>query len=139
MQLIIPTITLLSLADGSTGKDAPKMLTQCFNALVHTLIDNSVRNIVALELNSNALLSNEAKEEATRVAGDPLQKTLVITDNLYVQCCASQIKLLYIARVLSQIGPVNNIGFGMETVFWRYVLCGPSGNNFVMKFLAHSQ
>lgn len=120
------------LADGSTGKDTPKLLSQCFNGLFHFLLDNSVRNIVALELNSKALLSNEAKEEATRVAGDPIQKTLVITDNLYVQCRDSQKKLLVIARALSQIEPVNNIGLGMETVYWRYILCGPSGNSLTV-------
>ena len=134
------TITFfLLLADGSTGKDTPKLLTQCFNALFHMLLDNSVRNVVALELNSKALLSNEAKEEAIRVAGDPVQKTLVIMDSLHVQCCGSQKKVLDIARALSQIEPVNNVGFGMETVFWRYVLCGPSGNNllFVLQTSYH--
>ena len=127
MQVTI--ILFLLLADGSTGKDTPKLLTQCFNALFHILLDNSVRNVVALELNSKALLSNEAKEEATRIAGDPIHKTLVIMDSLYVQCRGSQKKLLDIARALSQIEAVNNVGLGMETVFWRYVLCGPSGNN----------
>ena len=85
-------------------------------------MDDAVRNSVAIELHSNDLISNEAKIEATRVAGDPQQKALTVVNELYSLSNASQQKLLTIARALSQISAVNNIGGTMETLYWRIVM-----------------
>lgn len=120
------TDSVLTSADGTTGKDTPRLLSQCFNALFHSLLDESVRISVTIELFSKGLISNQAKSEATQVAGDPQQKALIVVDDIYLQCTTSLMKLLIIARALSQIPAVNSIGSGMETLYWRFVVS--SGN-----------
>ena len=110
------------LGDGTTIKDIPRLLNGCFNALVEACLDDAVRNSVAIELYSKELISSEVKNEATRVAGDPKQKAFVLVKELASLMNAFKAKLLTIARALSELPEVNNIGGMMETLFWRLVI-----------------
>lgn len=107
--------------DGTTEKDIPQLLQKCFGALVEALFDDNVRNSVTVELNSQQIISDEIKCEATRVAGDPQHKALVVVHELFLISEKSKQKLLTIAKVLKMIPEVNKIGVWMETLFWRIV------------------
>ena len=114
----------LYLGDGSTIQDIPRLLDQCFGALIHACIDDTVRSSVALELYSKELISNEIKNEATRVAGDPEQKAFILVKELFSLCTTFKSKLLTIARAISELPSVNSIGGMMEALFWRMVMFG---------------
>ena len=114
------------------------MLAQCFSSLVHALLDDAVRNSVAIELHLKDLISNEVKNEATRVAGDPEQKAFAIADELHVLSNTSPEKLLSISRAVSQISAVNRIGEGMEELYWRIVYSAAfSGTVYTMSCMQY--
>ena len=79
---------------------------------------------MAIELYSKELISNEVKNEAIRVAGDPEQKAIIIVKELISLSCTFKPKLLTIARALSELPSVNSIGGMIEALFWRIVTFG---------------